>query len=591
MRRARPVLHCLVLLALGSTIFVAGRIEAATFIVGTGGACTHASLELAVAAAAANGVESDDIRLALPAATLGGRVDVNNHSLRLLGGYASCAAAGPTGRTTLRRDGPSDAFWLHGGTALRTFELRNIDVVLGAGAGRAMVLADRLAVQLVNSELSGGQALDGGNVYMSGADVALSLTGSRIRDGSAAGTVAGTGFGGGIYCKQGASISIGAGSSVHGNNAKIGGGGIYAEGCTVTVTSGGPRGDTAPFTGGIHSNTTLLGGGSGIYASAGATVYLRGNSQTELAYVTQNQSTPGGAGGGLYLVGTGTTATARNAIIANNAAALYGGGVYVASGAAFSMDVDPSTCPSGRRCSELAGNSGAGYGGGISVGTNGSATIRKTRIHGNYSRTGLPGAAVSGAGEGSQILIEGCEIFSNKPPAGSGATQTTRIYVATTSAATIAFSTLVETALDPGVSLLEIQPASTFKLLSSLVLAPKTFQAPAVANKVDCVIAQESATFPWPPSHLAVTSDPSSLFVGFGSNDFRLSADSEARDFCNTQFYAPAESDMDNQPRGLDDGVANYLGPYDLGADEALPRCFIDGFEGGSSSQWSTAVP
>jgi hypothetical protein len=79
--------------------------------------------------------------------------------------------------------------------------------------------------------------------------------------------------------------------------------------------------------------------------------------------------------------------------------------------------------------------------------------------------------------------------------------------------------------------------------------------------------------------------------VGFGSNDFRLSADSEARDFCNTQFYAPDESDMDNQPRGLDDGVANYLGPYDLGADEALPRCFIDGFEGGSSSQWSIAVP
>lgn len=226
------------------------------------------------------------------------------------------------------------------------------------------------------------------------------------------------------------------------------------------------------------------------------------------------------------------------------------------------------------------------------MGTNGSATIRKTRIHGNYSRTGLPGAAVSGAGEGSQVVIEGCEIYSNKPPAGSGATQTSRIYVATTSTATIAFSTLVETSLAAGVSLLEIQPASTFKLLSSIVLASKTFQAPAVANKVDCIIAQESATFPGFPSHWAVIGNPASLFVNFGASDFRLNATSEARDFCNTQYYSPTDSDMDNQIRGLDDnGIANYLGPYDLGADEALPACFVDGFESGSSSLWSSTVP
>lgn len=598
MRRHPPARFRLALLALAGLAGIAelGALArpgvAATFLVGTDAVCTHPTLERAVAAAAANGPESDDIRIGLASYTLANRIEIADQSLRILGGFASCSAVSATGRTTLQRSGGSEAFWVRGGTVQRTFELHGIDVAMGANA-RALLLQGWNRVSLVGSDLAGGKAPDGGNVYMIGPNVELELTDAEIRNGLASGSTTGTGFGGGIYCELGGSVLVGTGSSVHGNNARISGGGIYAEGCEVTLTAGGPLTDAPPLLGGIHQNIAQLGGGAGIYATAGATLLLQGSSTTDLAYVTQNQSTPGGDGGGLYLIGAGTTATVRNAVIADNSSAHYGGGIYLAAGAVLDMAVDASQCPGGRGCSRLSGNwAGGGYGGGVSVATGGVASIRQTRIQGNYNRGGLPGAAASISGEGSVLLLEGCEVVANKPPAGSGFTETSRIYAATTSTGTIAFSTLIETTSGGGSALLEIQPASTFKLLSSIVQAPKTFQAPAVASRIDCVITRESSSFPGGSTHMAVVTNPAPLFENYAAGDYRLSSTSAARDYCNTQFYSPIGADLDNQGRGADDpSVPNFAGPFDLGADEVPVETFSDGFDSGNADNWSLAIP
>jgi hypothetical protein len=589
---ARSAFAWLVCAAVPGVVALARPAAAATFLVGTDPACTHDSLERALAAAAANGPESDDIRIGLASYTLNNRLEIADQSLRLLGGFASCSAAASSGRTTLQRSGSSEAFWLRGGTAQRTFELHGVDVSMGAGA-RALLLQGWNRVRLVRSDLVGGRAPDGGNVYMTGPLVELELTDADIVNGQASGATNGTGFGGGIYCELGGSVFVGAGSSVHGNNARISGGGIYAEGCAVTSTAGGPPAAAPPLLGGIYQNVAQLGGGAGIYATAGATLLLQGSSADDLAYVTSNQSTPGGDGGGIYLIGAGTTATLRNAVIADNSSAHYGGGIYLAAGAVLDMAVDASQCPAGRGCSRLSGNwAGGGYGGGVSVASGGVASIRQTRIQGNYNRGGLPGSAASISGEGSVLLVEGCEIVANRPPAGSGFTDTSRIYAATTSTGTIAFSTLIETSASGGSALLEIQPASTFKLLSSIVQAPKTFQAPAVASRIDCVLTRESSSFPGGSTHVAVVTNPAPLFENYAAGDYRLSATSAARDYCNTQFYSPIGADLDNQGRGADDpSVANLGGPYDLGADEVLVKMFSDGFDPGNTDNWSLAVP
>lgn len=579
----RPV-RCVTFLCL----FFSATADADTFRVGVGTGCTHATLELAIAAAAANGPGDDEIFLTSPAITLGGLIEINNQTLSVLGGFSSCAAVAATGRTTLTRTGPSDAFWVHG-TATTELRLGEIDLVMGPSAGRGMLIEGpgSTTVYLNNSSVTEGQAPEGGNIWIGGASSLLYVTDSVISLGQAT-----VGDGGGIYCEAGAEVSLDQGSDLHTNSAAGAGGGAFVDGCHLGVSSGWdgiPGGPNSH----IYFNQALSGKGGGIGAVGGASVVLLGSEPSRHVDLSENFAlgVAGGSGGGLSLEGVGTQATIWNSWIDGNRSHQAGGGVYVGSGAYFMMGVNPLNCWPGRDCSELINNdSAASGGGGIAVMPGAEAHIRQTEISGNYTGGGGSGAAMAITGAGAILNVEGCTIFHNfhAPPEG---TESPRIFAGPASTLTVAFSTIVEDLVAPGMAVLQNNNAVSMRLLSSIVQASKTFTSVPPATQVDCVIVRETASLPLSATAVATVTDPALLFNLTTPTDFSILRDSQAEDFCDTSVYTPVTTDIDGQIRGYDDVPLNAFGPYDLGADEWQPAIFAAGFESGDLLGWSAVVP
>lgn len=544
-------------------LLAVGSAGAATFRVGIGTGCTHLTVESAVAAAAANGSGFDEIKIAHVTQTLGSLVDVDSHSVALVGGFSSCTAVSPTGQTTLRRFDPTDAFYVHSAAGTAVFSLERITVDMGVSAQRTLRLDGNVQAILIDSVLTDGQAPlgeDGGNVWMSG-NATLALIRSTISLGEAQGS------GGGVYCESGGTVLADGGSVVRENKAGDFGGGIFGQGCTIEVQ------------GWIYLNDSS-GDGGGIYATGGSAVALTGPGTEDFRILEMNQA--GESGGGLFVGGAGTTAIARNAGILGNLAGWSGGGVTVAGGATFTMDVDPATCSIGHGCSSLAANDASIVGGGaINVTAGSSAAIRQTTIRFNRAAEGVGTVAtVFGA-----LLIEGCEIYTNENLLLPGVS---RFLVA--GSLTIAFSTIDETTEFSDV--FWIQSGATFRLYSSIVQADQTFHAPAFATAIDCVITREQASFPAGGTLLLTVTDPTLIFESLAPFDYRLKRGSVAQDYCDTFFYTPVDDDMDNQVRGWDDPTRpNLQGTYDLGADEWRPEIFSDSFESAGTNRWSASAP
>jgi len=557
-------------------------LEAATFVVGAGAGCTHATLASAVAAAAANGPGDDTIRLAVPSIALPALVDVVDQGVLIFGGYSSCTATTQTGRTTITGGGSNDAFWVHGAaTEYRSFVLSRVTLDM-TGSGLRPLRLDQLANVVLDAvDLVGGSAIDGGNVWMSGQVILQILGNSQIRDGVASDD------GGGIYCEAGGQIFLDGGSDVHNNWVDSSGGGIYADDCDVTVRSGETADDPA-WSEGVWNNNSVDPGG-GIAAVNGSTVALTGLSRDAIAGLISNSTSS--AGGGLYLSGTGTTGVARNARIQSNGGN-PGGGVFVGVGATFTMDVNSSTCSAGRGCSDISDNytthPGGMGGAAIGVATGGGASVRQTEIHYNHSFVG-PGGSVAAVASGGSLYLEGCEIHDNDYLPTDP--DVSRFRVLNGSTVTVAFSTLVEDTVAPGVGVFEVEGGATFELLSSIIHASTTFEAPAAATLVDCVITKETASFPAGGTEISTVTDPLALFVNPAQNDYRLRRSSPAIDYCDTFNIAPTDTDIDGDLRGFDAPPANNLGTFDLGADEWLALLFVDGFETGNAGLWSASVP
>ena len=142
-------------------------------------------------------------------------------------------------------------------------------------------------------------------------------------------------------------FDLGGGAAVR-NNSAANGGGIYADGASVTVTvNGGVVGGT----GAADANTATYGGG--VFLNNGANLTLTGG------LVTYNTAT---CGGGVAVgANSASTITATGASnIGYNTATRYGGGIYIGSGA--NANVTGATVS--RNAVTLATNLGSGGPGG-----------------------------------------------------------------------------------------------------------------------------------------------------------------------------------------------------------------------------------
>ncbi len=556
---------------------------AATYWVGSGAGCTHATLDAAFAAALANGTSPDFIKVASGPPPLGGLIEITDDSLYLEGGYGFCGDASGGSPTIISVPGAHDAFWIHG-TSPVNLRLRNVRIDMGPSAGRAIRLEEQGRAQLTAATLLGGQAADGGNVWMSGPDTFLTVeSGSRIALGEAT-----LGNGGGVYCSAGGTVTLQYGSFITQNTAFQSGGGLYLDDCSLHWHTYNSAAGDIPDVSEIAENGALHGDGGGIAAVGGSYVVATGNEPTMPAILASNYAADGGRGGAAFFADAGTQGYFRNAHIFDNGADGFGGALYVEAGAIVEVELDPSSCSLGRGCSQIVRNrSWTGAGGGVFVGAGGQTWIRRTTLSENYTLTDSSGAALAAYGAGALLVVEGCEIYNNDPNSFAGV-ESPQILAGNLASLTVAFSTIVEATAAPGMAVFENANAASLSLLSSVVQAPHTFVLPPPpATQVHCVITRETASLPPSAQAVVVVTNPALIFRLTTPEDYSIFRYSEAQDFCDTSQWVPFATDIEGQPRGHDDPTfIDILGPFDVGADEWRPEVFADGFEGGDLGRW-----
>ena len=361
-------------IAVSSLLLFATQVSAAVFRVGAPGdaACTHTSLVAALIAALGNGPGFDTIRIANNQTYTGINLPVSGHSVGFEGGYATCASAAPSGRTTLVGSTGSTPALSTSGSGGHQLVLVNIEIANSPVGGSATRLGGGLRITgnyevlLRNTRIRNNVAARGGGIYIDavgGTRLILEPPTNAIHSNTA------TISGGGIYCSGPAQIELlASAAAVYQNSAQAngtdpdesgsGGGVALFEGCSLRQLGG-------PASTGVFDNQAVQYGG-GYYLRDLASLQLIGNGQHP-ARVVGNRSmlttggTPG-AGGGIAVrdppVVTGSSeVVAENALIEGNYA-WQGSGVALLGGGRFFMrrTLDGSACHDVHYCSSLSFN-------------------------------------------------------------------------------------------------------------------------------------------------------------------------------------------------------------------------------------------
>lgn len=551
--------------------------RAAVFTVGSTGECSTSTLALALLLTAANGSGHDEIRLT---ANQTGNFTIQSQSVSIVGGWASCGAANPTGITRLSGPGTGRVLTIHGASSFLEVELVHLDVTGGVALyGGGLYVLDKFVVSLYDTWIYGNQASSGG----SGAGGGIAIDGdggarlaidqgSRIYDNSA---LIG---GGGIYCQETVLASAGVtllDGRVDTNSAVSYGGGIAVRGCDLLSYAGGPQQ-------GIRGNTTA-GVGGGIYADTLAHVELWGDPGHP---ATLDGNRADSSGSALYVWGPAVTAELHDSWVTNH---LIGAALATRDGGRIAMDrtLGPE-CHDPLACSRIAGN--------LDGVATGDVSLSHTVVEDNAADGTLLYLET-----GSSITLDGLLVARNVLNGGAAGGDLVRFLGRSLH---VTHSTFVDN-LAAGQYLIwpycfDCLPTPEWLEIDTTLVAEGAGQILAVAfdpvdwvMTFDCDILREVASIPLSATltRYSTAADPALHFVDRAGGDFHLRLASPAIDFCT----APAggvPKDLDFQPFGYDEPtVLGFYGPWDLGADEEMPGLFADGFETGNTGRWSARVP
>ena len=280
-------------------------------------------------------------------------------------------------------------------------------------------------VNIGTATFSGNTAANGGGVYSNESTINITST-AKFQNNNATTTAEitdGSGGGGGIFVFKG-NLNMSGAATFTGNTSTECGGGFYVDNGNLNITS-----STAAN---ISSNTSSL-AGAGFFVRLGnvdienATIsnntasthgggfYILGNDDGTKGIVTietvtlegnkANYVNNTGNGGAIYLSKGGLNIT-KSAIINNNKANGYGGGIYATGGNVIITDA------------ELESNTATTSGGGIYA-TNGDVTITNATLTGNSANNG-GGIYTLGNGTLGNVTITNATFNQNKATSGSG---------------------------------------------------------------------------------------------------------------------------------------------------------------------------
>ncbi|NCJ06171.1 hypothetical protein GS597_06495 [Synechococcales cyanobacterium C] len=346
---------------------------------------------------------TDVIRIARNAEYTSQALQINDKSMILEGGYASCAASQPDPSNTIldgtggsnrpviriRNEDNSQVMrvelrrlTIQGGTTSTSRILRSASLLNGAGLNiRGRVQADLTNTLVRNNATSSRRASfpanNGGGIYIDGEGSPGSFV--RLNEGS--------------FVLNNVTNNGRVRTAAHGS-----GGGIYCQAGTVILSARS----------GVHRNRTRgerPGNGGGVSLSSACTL----NSQASV--INSNES--GASGGGISA--EGSTVFLLDTRILGNRARGVGGGISSINSELLMRRLDtPCAGLPIHLCSRLENNHADGNGGALHLSTRaeaGRAELRQTTIAGNSS--GRLGSVALVSGSGTELLMEGVAVHGN----------------------------------------------------------------------------------------------------------------------------------------------------------------------------------
>ncbi len=547
--------------------------QAAVYVVGSGAGCTHADL-LSALVAAVNNPGFDEIRL-LAGSTHQGQFLINTDGLSLIGGFASCTATSPTGRSTLAGNNSSRALFVNVSGVTSQFEKLDITGGSVTGNGGGMSVQGSTTLLLYDVRIFGNQATGkGGNLYVSASPgLVVRLARSWVAAGDAL-------DGGGIGCVGDGRVLLQDSLLINNAASHNGGGAWLGTSCDLTV-------EASDNSGNITTNIAQMNGG-GVYIEGGAELNtFLAPPYTGLNLIQGNLAS--NSGGGFYVTGTGSVVRAFYSRISGNQALV--GGAFVAENGPIVAVGRPvasfDICPDPARCSLIDHNT-ADVAAGFWANNGADITIHGTLFEANSAMFSIPLGSLSG---GSTALIHSSVFAANQGPVpfystGAGTSLTlANVTAVGNTGAELGF-------IEPGAD----SASTTVRVLASIFDhdGPLFFSnfSPSFAPQLNCVLSRSSALFNGLPANtnlgIVTTGDP--LLANPAAGNYHLRGGSPAIDFCDLSQWDGGERDFEADARPLNDpGTPNFLGTLDLGADEYAPL-FADGFESGNTAAWSLTV-
>jgi hypothetical protein len=527
---------------------------AATITVGTDpNTCDYTNLATAIT----NAVDGDQLLLETTEfqGTSGFNFNITSIGLTIRGGYPSCTAQVPTGRSILRGGG-GDTVVEIGGPGAFTVGLQNLIITGGeddTDDGGGLQISGDMDVFLLNVQVSGNSSERGGGVFIDGSAGATLSTENSSFDVNT-GTLAG----GGIYCQNDGLVTLNAQTQLLSNATSGDGGGIWlGSGCHLELF-GSPIGNDNFI---IVDSNSANGDGGGLYIDSAFVSGTGGRQGTlQIRFNTAGRDAGFGLGGGFYITGNQARFDLDRGILLGNEAD-QGGGFY-AQGATVEVSLRQfGPCTSvfpNALCSEIGGNH-AGFAAGMAVVDGAFADIELTLIQGNSSE-GPGEAPIAFVASGGELIIEGSLIFNNGIPSGSGSG-----IVDTGGRVQSHSSTWVDNyGLDElflvggnftgGASLFDTDSGELFTLMGGGQWS------------LDCAVYGPGLSLP--PGGTQLVQAELGL-VDPASRNYHLAPDSPAIDLCSNSAL---DRDMDYGLRPVGLG-------HDAGADEYDAQVFSDGFE------------